>query len=116
MAGAELLRPAVPPPGSLQLQWRPYRFALPQAMVTSQGAWQERCGWLLRLEAADGRLGWGEAVVEPQQRGGLTAAMAPLPAALDRPVLETLLPQLPNPLVCALGMAQIGRASCRERV
>ena len=93
------------PLGPLQLQWRPYRFALPQAMVTSQGAWSERAGWLLRLEAADGRLGWGEAVAEPEQRAGLTAAMAALPAEFDRPVHETLLPQLPGALACALGMA-----------
>ena len=47
----------------LRLRWRPYAFALPQAMVTAQGAWRERRGWLLRLEAPDGRLGWGEAVM-----------------------------------------------------
>ncbi len=49
----------------LQLRWRPYAFALPQAMVTAHGAWRERRGWLLRLEAPDGRLGWGEAVMAP---------------------------------------------------
>ena len=45
----------------LRLRWRPFAFTLPQAMVTAQGAWRERRGWLLRLEAPDGRLGWGEA-------------------------------------------------------
>jgi O-succinylbenzoate synthase len=91
--------------GPLQLQWRPYRFALPQAMVTSQGAWRDRAGWLLRLQAADGRLGWGEAMVEPEQLGSLRAALAALPVELHRQVLEALLPQLPLPLVCAVGMA-----------
>ena len=89
----------------LQLQWRPYRFALPQAMVTSQGAWSERCGWLLRLEAADGRLSWGEAAGEPARQADLAAAIAALPEVLDRLALEALLPQLPLPLACALGMA-----------
>ena len=45
----------------LRLRWRPFAFTLPQAMVTAQGAWRQRRGWLLRLEAPDGRLGWGEA-------------------------------------------------------
>ena len=49
----------------LRLHWRPFAFTLPQAMVTAQGAWQQRRGWLLRLEAPDGRLGWGEAVMAP---------------------------------------------------
>ena len=49
----------------LRLHWRPFAFTLSQAMVTAQGAWQQRRGWLLRLEAPDGRLGWGEAVMAP---------------------------------------------------
>ena len=74
-------------------------------MVTSQGAWSERSGWLLRLAAGDGRLGWGEAVVQPGQPADLAAALAALPAASGREGLEALLPQLPWPLACALGMA-----------
>lgn len=97
----------VAPLGPLQLQWRPYRFALPQAMVTSQGAWQERRGWLLRLEAADGRLGWGEAVAEPSSPVDLADVIAALPEVLERSALERLLRRqpLPLPLACALGMA-----------
>ncbi|MFM7653220.1 MAG: o-succinylbenzoate synthase [Vulcanococcus sp.] len=95
MAGADQLR----------LQWRPYRFALPQAMVTSQGAWRERLGWLLRLETADGRLGWGEAALQPEQRADLAAALEALPEAPGRADLEAALPQQPPPLACALGMA-----------
>ena len=91
----------------LRLQWRPYRFALPRAMVTSQGAWHERCGWLLRLEAADGQLGWGEAVAAAGGAGldALAAAIAALPAAIARDALEAWLAPLPAPLACALGMA-----------
>ena len=103
MAAAEALGRGTAPP--LTLRWRPYGFALPQAMVTSQGAWRQRCGWLLRLEAADGRLGWGEAAVEPQAQADLEAAIAALPEVVERQTLEGLLPQLPLPLGCALGLA-----------
>lgn len=102
MAAAEGPGLAVTP---LQLQWRPYRFALPQAMVTSQGAWQERSGWLLRLQAADGRLGWGEAVAEVCPPADLAAAITALPELVERAALERLLNRQPLPLACALGMA-----------
>jgi len=139
-------------------------------MVTSRGTWSERRGWLLRLQAADGRLGWGEAALAPvatpaagapgpdqaeprrdaasqagrdggamqagraretgpRQAAGpahpagparhardeqakaaaqaelVQAALAALPPALEREALERLLPGLPLPLACALGMA-----------
>ncbi len=105
MVAAEAPGPLSPPPDRLRLQWRSYRFALPRAMVTSQGAWRQRCGWLLRLEASAGRRGWGEAVVQPARQVGLAAAIAALPDAIDRQALEALLPQQPPPLACALGMA-----------
>lgn len=89
----------------LRLQWRAYRFALPRALVTSQGAWSERRGWLLRLEGPDGRLGWGEAAVEPERQVELAAALAALPEVPARSDLETLLTGQPLPLACALGMA-----------
>lgn len=93
-------------------------------MVTSQGAWSGRRGWLLRLEAADGRLGWGEAAelpgpdagaglrsgagqagaVDPEP-GGVPEAIAALPARFTRTQLEQALPGLSLPLSCALGMA-----------
>ena len=56
----------------LRLRWRPFAFTLPQAMVTAHGAWRERRGWLLRLEAPDGRLGWGEAAQAPADAMGAT--------------------------------------------
>jgi len=91
----------------LRLSWRPYRFQLPRAWVTSQGAWRERCGWLLRLETAAGRIGWGEAAALPQAGSApdLAAAIATLPARMQRGALEQLLPQLASPLACALGLA-----------
>ena len=102
------------PGAALRLQWRSYRFALPQAMVTSQGAWKVRSGWLLRLQAADGRLGWGEAVAEsrpgqegspPERLDDLQGLIARLPEVLGRQELEALLLQQPLALACALGMA-----------
>lgn len=54
----------------LELAWRPFAFRLPRQLVTAQGALVEKRGWLLRLQAADGRLGWGEAApLEPQTPG-----------------------------------------------
>ena len=54
----------------LELAWRPFAFRLPRQLVTAHGALVEKRGWLLRLQAADGRLGWGEAApLEPQARG-----------------------------------------------
>jgi O-succinylbenzoate synthase len=136
----------------LRLEWRPYRFELARDMVTSQGAWSLRRGWLLRMETPEGRVGWGEAALLPTAIGAeedrgrprmpsgaaertgtsdtglpscsggipqgtqtaghgsnedrvIAAARNALPASLERDALETLLPDLPAPLACALGMA-----------
>jgi hypothetical protein len=71
----------------LRLAWRPFQFHLPQAMVTAHGALAQRCGWLLRLEAADGRLGWGEALpLEPEQ-GALASGLAGELAGCERPAV-----------------------------
>lgn len=190
---------AAAPPGwcpqgdLLRLDWRPYRFELPRQLVTSQGAWSLRQGWLLRMEAADGRLGWGEAALPPatpqaiddggsrpdeasvagsaardrrgsgpttpleafrgtgpapgqtatvrrdpsvdcNERGAahktnappsrgavreipLAAAPEDLPPWIERQTLEALLPQLPHPQACALGMAlaELDGLGCAER-
>jgi O-succinylbenzoate synthase len=105
----------VSPP--LTLQWRPFRFVLPRALVTAHGAVEERAGWLLRLAAADGRLGWGEAAPlapGPARREGeadaggaqaCRAAIAALGPLRTAPELEDALPSLPAPLAFALGAA-----------
>lgn len=111
----------LPPPGNppLTLAWRPFRFALPRALVTAQGALQERAGWLLRLQASDGRLGWGEAApLEPAEgwRGGAPGScadtleacrgtIAALGPSLSRQQLEAALPGLPGSLAFAIGAA-----------
>jgi O-succinylbenzoate synthase len=103
----------------LTLEWRPFRFALPRALVTAQGALQERAGWLLRLQASDGRLGWGEAA--PLELGvgwrvGAASAcadtleacrgtIAELGPSLSRQQLEAALPGLPGSLAFAVGAA-----------
>lgn len=91
----------------MQLQWRPFRLALPRPLVTAAGRIEAKRGWLLRLEGADGALGWGEAAP-------LDAALAPLRRAINglgptvaRSDLEQLLAAdgLPGPLAFALGAA-----------
>jgi len=93
--------------GLLQLSWRPYRFVLPRSLITSRGALVERSGWLLRLEAPHGAMGWGEAAAPllTPAPPALAAALAALPAALSREALEQQIQQLPVPLACAVGMA-----------
>ena len=91
-----------------QLDWRPYRFRLPQALVTAQGALAERRGWLLRLQADTGALGWGEAALLPPgapDPEALARTIDALPRSLDRSSLEALLPALPLPLQAAVGLA-----------
>ncbi|MEB3360899.1 MAG: o-succinylbenzoate synthase [Synechococcaceae cyanobacterium] len=88
----------------VHLDWRPYRFRLPRALVTAHGALQQRQGWLLRLRGPHG-LGWGEAVAWPEDRTGQPKALAPPQGAWRREELEGLLPSLPAPLACAVGAA-----------
>ncbi|MCX5960175.1 MAG: o-succinylbenzoate synthase [Cyanobacteria bacterium] len=111
------MSPPLTPP--LTLEWRPFRFALPRALVTAQGALQERAGWLLRLQSSDGRLGWGEAA--PLEfgvglRGGAPGAcgdtleacratIAELGPSLSRQQLEEALPTLPGSLAFGIGAA-----------
>ena len=45
---------------AIKLQSKPFSFPLTRVLHTAQGAVQERQGWLLRLEDAAGRCGWGE--------------------------------------------------------
>ena len=101
----------------LRLHWRPFRFSLPRELVTAHGALREKAGWLLKLEAPDGRLGWGEAASldwGAEAAGGsavvgvsdpIPAAVACLGAAASRETLERRLPLLPPPLAFALGLA-----------
>jgi O-succinylbenzoate synthase len=96
----------------LRLSWRPFSFVLPTALVTAHGAVSERRGWLLRLENAEGAVGWGEAAPlgfsqeAPGRPCPLTAAtLADLGPARSRLELERLLPTLPAALGFALGSA-----------
>lgn len=81
--------------GPLQLHWRPFRFALPLPLVTAHGALEQKHGWLLRLEAADGRLGWGEAAaLRWQQTHGISPG-ATAPGAGHQPM--TMASAQPSP-------------------
>ena len=93
----------------MRLAWRPFQFHLPQALVTAHGALAQRRGWLLRLEAADGRLGWGEALpLEPEQgalASGMAGAIQAMAPCLSRPQIEAAIGAAPKPLAFALGAA-----------
>lgn len=108
----------------LRLDWRPFQFRLPKALVTAHGALAERRGWLLRLSRQDGAVGWGEAAPWPAsalrsspastppaqdlseaQLAAVAAAIADLGPGLGRRELEQQLPALPACLGFALGLA-----------
>ncbi len=115
----------------LRLEWRPFRFPLPTALVTAHGALVERRGWLLRLSRDDGAVGWGEAAPWPQpadqpltgrrlagqrqssagemspqlQLAAVEIAIAQLGPSLGRWELEAELPALAPCLGFALGLA-----------
>ena len=90
----------------LQLQIRPFRFALIRPLRTAAGVLQDRCGWLLRLEATTGATGWGEvAPLDQRHLPHCQQQLAALPSCLPREHLETLLPQLPGALGFGLGSA-----------
>jgi O-succinylbenzoate synthase len=67
----------------------------------------ERRGWLLRLERADGAVGWGEAGPLDGQLDPLQRAIDQLGSGCDVAALERLLAAgcLPGPLAFALGSA-----------
>lgn len=78
-------------------------------MVTAHGAWTERRGWLLRLEAGSGsgsgRLGWGEAAPLAADFPGVASTIEGLPEALTRHQLEALICASPPAIAFALGAA-----------
>jgi len=100
----------------LQLAWRPFELPLPQPLRTARGTLRHKCGWLLRLSADHGAVGWGEAAPLELDQGcaspgtdhsALSAAVAALDRKLRRRDLETLLrgdQGLPS-LAFALGAA-----------
>ena len=64
----------------LRLEWRPFHFRLPHALITAHGALVERRGWLLRLSQDDGAIGWGEAAPWPVVPERLESKLAKPPA------------------------------------
>jgi O-succinylbenzoate synthase len=95
----------------LTLHWRPFRFPLPAPLRTAAGRLERRQGWLLRLETAQGSVGWGEAAplaLESAMEGalaGCTLALESLADRWNRADLERRLPALPPPLAFAVGAA-----------
>ena len=94
----------------LRLQIRPYAFALTRPLQTAVGTWQQRRGWLLRIDDDCGRCGWGE--VSPltplqKERCGRWLAGRIHGAALFASVdeVELLLVGCPAEVAFALGAA-----------
>lgn len=106
MLPAEPLPPrSLCPAEPLQLQWRPFRLELSAPLRNARGLIRVKAGWLLRLQAADGRCGWGEAAPLDGELGPLAAAIERLGPSCPAPPLEAALPALPPALAFALGAA-----------
>ena len=90
----------------MQLEWRPYRFALQPPMVTACGPWSERCGWLLRLQdPQSSRMSWGEAAPMDHEHALCAASISALPTELSTGELNDRLVALPGPVAFAIGLA-----------
>ncbi|MEB3266255.1 MAG: o-succinylbenzoate synthase [Cyanobacteriota bacterium] len=93
----------------LRLQWRAFAFALPVPLATARGMVAQRRGWLVRLEAAAGAVGWGEvAPLEPGgggEHGRCAIALGALGERVRREELEAALAGLPAALAFGLGLA-----------
>lgn len=101
----------------MKLQWRPFRLTLPQPLRTARGVIGEKRGWLLRLEDADGTVGWGEAASLDGEPAPLQRAIAGLGPVVARSVLEQRLAAggLPGSVAFALGAALAERDGLPRR-
>ena len=89
----------------LRLAWRPFRLPLVRVLRTARGGIREKCGWLLRLEDGEGRIGWGEASALGLEGGAPEAEIAHLGETLGRRELEGRIGGLSPCLGFALGAA-----------
>ena len=90
----------------LELQVRPFAFDLTRPLRTAVGLIKTRRGWLLRLRADNGRVGWGEAApLNPRHAEQAEQAIRALPSQLTQQQLEELLTGQPMPVAFALGAA-----------
>ena len=90
---------------TLRLAWRPFAFRLARPLRTARGVLEERRGWLLRLESADGALGWGEAAPLEGDARRLRPWIEALKSRAPRALLERAIGDLPPALAFALGGA-----------
>ena len=69
----------------LELQVRPFAFDLTRPLRTAVGLIKTRRGWLLRLRADNGRVGWGEAApLNPRHAEQAEQAIRALPSQLTQ--------------------------------
>jgi o-succinylbenzoate synthase len=92
---------------ALRLHWRPFALALPQPLHTARGRLRCKRGWLLRLEAPHGGLGWGEAAPLDGDLGAIEVFIGRLGTNASQADLEAVLAwaALPAALAFALGAA-----------
>jgi len=92
-----------------RLQWRPYRRSFAVPLHTAHGTWYEREGLLVRLERADGAVGWGEVAALPAFGSETNPEAIAFLQALGEKVEESALVQVPESLPAtawALGSAR----------
>jgi O-succinylbenzoate synthase len=98
----------------VRLTWRRFALQLPRPLATAWGTISRKRGWLLRLERADGAVGWGEAAPLDGELPPLWAVLAELELLggstagwVERAALEQRLTAggCPGPLAFAIGAA-----------
>ncbi|WP_309383377.1 o-succinylbenzoate synthase [Cerasicoccus frondis] len=80
------------PDQDLKFDYRPYRRRFKKPLQTAHGEWSHREGVIIRVEAADGRVGYGEIAPVPWFCAKLSEADAPPLAELLR--LDSLKPYI----------------------
>ena len=100
----------------IRLQWRPFRFALPQPLATAAGTVHQRCGWLLRLQGEQGGLGWGEAAPLDGWLAPVAEAIEALGSACTRNGLEAALAAIAETAALAVTLLSTPTPTSRVRV
>ncbi|MGH7994831.1 MAG: o-succinylbenzoate synthase [Opitutaceae bacterium] len=105
-------------PLAVRFSFKPYRIRFKAPVRTAHGLWADREGVWVRLEAEDGRIGWGEAAPVPhfgmESAADVLEACKRLPNRLDAKTIPAALsrdaPSLANALAFALAEVREGAA------
>ncbi len=85
---------------SVRCEYRAYRAAFRQPLITAHGAWAEREGVLLRLQGGDGRFALGEIAPLPAWGSETLAAALAFCATLPPAIDESFVQAIPAALPC----------------